>query len=181
MSNWDDMVLVGTIARPHGLQGQVVLNPETDFVDERFKPGAALWTQRNGEPRELVVTSMRVHSGRPIVAFAGYDSIEAVEPLAGLELRLPEEALQPLADGAYYHHQLVGCRVEVAGGGNVGTVRRVEAGAGGALLVVEGARGDVLIPLAADICTGIDVREGRIRIEAPEGLLDLNDPAHTKS
>ena len=36
---WDDMVLVGRIARPHGLRGQVVVNPETDFVEERFAGG----------------------------------------------------------------------------------------------------------------------------------------------
>ena len=42
------MVLVGRIARPHGLRGQVVVNPETDFVEERFAAGAALWTGRRG-------------------------------------------------------------------------------------------------------------------------------------
>ena len=34
------MVLVGRVARPHGLRGHVVVNPETDFVDERFPAGA---------------------------------------------------------------------------------------------------------------------------------------------
>ena len=33
------MVLVGRIARPHGLRGDVVVNPETDFVEERFRRG----------------------------------------------------------------------------------------------------------------------------------------------
>ena len=42
---WDDMVLVGRIARPHGIRGHVVINPETDFVDERFAPGARLWVR----------------------------------------------------------------------------------------------------------------------------------------
>jgi len=32
--DWDEMALVGRIARPHGLRGQVVINPETDFVEE---------------------------------------------------------------------------------------------------------------------------------------------------
>ena len=73
---------------------------------------------------------------------------------------MPEETLQPLEPGAYYEHQLVGCAVETAGGDAVGTVVRVDGGAGGSRLVVDGARGEVLIPLAVDICVEIDVAAG---------------------
>ena len=45
------MVLVGRVARPHGLRGHVVVNPETDFVEERFRPGATLWTRSAGGRR----------------------------------------------------------------------------------------------------------------------------------
>ena len=48
MPAWDEMVLVGRVARTHGLRGQVVVNPETDFVAERFQPGAQVWTRANG-------------------------------------------------------------------------------------------------------------------------------------
>ena len=41
----DDLVLVGTIERPHGLRGEVVVNPLTDFGGERFVPGATLSEQ----------------------------------------------------------------------------------------------------------------------------------------
>ena len=85
------MVLVGRVARPHGLRGQVVINPETDFVDERFKVGAKLWTRSARGDEQLTVTSARVQNGRPVVAFEGFSSIEDVERLAGLELRVPEE------------------------------------------------------------------------------------------
>ena len=46
MAGWDDMVLVGRIARPHGVRGQVIVSPETDFVDERFVSGATMWVRR---------------------------------------------------------------------------------------------------------------------------------------
>ena len=177
---WDDMVLVGTIARPHGLRGHVVVNPETDFVEERFKPGAIVWTRSNGTDRPLAIESARVQNGRPVITFEGYGSIEAVEPLAGLELRIPEDALQPLDAGVFYHHQLTGCAVQTAGGVSIGTVVRVDEGAGGALLVVNGSNGEVLIPLAADICVAIDVQARRISVDAPEGLLELNQPGDAR-
>jgi 16S rRNA processing protein RimM len=179
MPEWDDMVLVGTIARTHGLRGDVIVNPATDFVDERFKPGAEVWTRHDGRETRLVVGSVRVQNGRPVIGFEGFDSVTAAEPLAGRELRVPESALRPLEQGTYYHHQLTGCVVETTGGATVGPVVRVEEGAGGALLVVDGTTGEVLIPLAADICVTIDVDARRIRIEPLEGLLELNVTARS--
>lgn len=169
------MALVGRIARPHGLKGQVVVNPETDFVDERFAVGAVVWTRSNAGQEPLTVASLRVQNGRPIVAFEGFERIEDVERLAGLELRVPEESLRPLQPGTYYEHQLVGCAVETTGGDVVGEVAKVEGGAGASRVVVNGPRGEILIPLAVDICVDIDVERKKIRIDAPEGLLELNE------
>jgi 16S rRNA processing protein RimM len=116
----------------------------------------------------------RVQNGRPVVAFAGFSSIEDVERLAGLDLRVPEAELQPLGEGSYYHHQLVGCVVDTIAGEHVGHVIGVGGGASGSVLEVEGQQGQVLIPLATEICIEIDVTAKRIRIDPPEGLLDMN-------
>jgi len=173
-SPWEDMVLVGRIARPHGLRGEVAVNPETDFVEERFHAGAILWCRTARGVEVLTVAAMRVHKGRPIVGFEGCARIEDVERLAGAELRVPEASLRPLDEGSYYLHELVGCTVETIEQDRVGTVVRVDGGARGSLLAVAGARGEVLIPLAQEICVEIDVRAKRIRVDPPEGLLDVN-------
>ncbi len=169
------MVLVGRIARPHGLRGQVVVNPETDFPAERFGVGAGLWVKQAAGVRELQVATVRFHQRRPVIGFEGIDSIDAAETLAGLELRVPAEVLQPLEPGRFYHHELIGVRVETLDGAVVGEVIRVDGGTGGSRLVVAGRRGEVLIPLALDICVEIDVAAGRIRIDPPDGLLELNE------
>ena len=169
------MALVGRIARPHGLRGQVVINPETDFIEERFAEGATLWARSAAGDEQLTIASVRVQNGRPVVAFEGFTRIEDVERLAGIELRVPEETLQPLQPGTYYEHQLVGCIVETVTGDVVGKVAAVEGGAGATRLVMNGARGEILIPLAVDICVEIDVVNKRIRIDPPEGLLELNE------
>ena len=62
MADWDEMVLVGRIARPHGIRGQVIVNPETDFVEDRFKPGAIFWTRSARGDEQLKVTSARVQT-----------------------------------------------------------------------------------------------------------------------
>jgi len=168
------MVLVGRIGRPHGLRGHVIVTPETDFVDERFRSGALLWTRSNRGEEVLTISSARVQNGRPVIGFEGFATIEDVERLAGLELRVPEDALQPLAEGVYYVHDLVGCVVETTSGERVGEVSKVDGGAGASVLNVAGPRGEVLVPLAADICVEVDIVGRRIRISPPEGLLELN-------
>jgi len=172
---WDDLVLVGRIARPHGLKGHVFVNPETDFAEERFAPGAAFWTRSDRGDERLVVATARMQGARPVIGFEGCERIEDAERLAGLELRVPEEALQPLAEGTYYQHQLVGCVVETVDGERVGEVARVDGGAAGSLLAIEGPNGEILIPLAVDITTHVDVDARRITVNPPEGLLELNE------
>jgi 16S rRNA processing protein RimM len=175
---WEDLVLVGRIARPHGIRGQVVIHPETDFVEERFRPGARMQTRGTTGEETLTISTARVQSGRPIVGFEGCTRIDDVERLAGQELRVPEEELQALEPGRFYHHQLVGCAVETVRGEALGRVERVEGGVGGSRLIVGGQRGEILIPLAAEICVEIDVASKRVRIDPPEGLLDLNEVRH---
>jgi 16S rRNA processing protein RimM len=172
---WESMVTVGRIVRPHGNRGHVVVAPDTDFGHERFKPGAALHVLRDGQPATLDVIAGREHDGRWIVGFAGVSTIDAAETLRGQELRIPADALPPAAPGAFYVHDLIGCRVTTATGDVVGTVERVQLDAGTPLLGVRSTTGEVLIPLAEDICRKVDVAGKKIVVDAPEGLIDLNE------
>ena len=171
---WDEMAVVGRIARAHGNRGQVILNLETDFPEARFYPGAELFITRGEGVEPVTLTSVRFHGGRPVVDIAGVESMDAAEALAGLELRVPADHLASLPQGMFYRHDLVGCRVETRGGDSVGVVREVEGTLNGSRLVVAGASGDVLIPLASEICTAIEPAARRIVIDPPEGLLELN-------
>jgi 16S rRNA processing protein RimM len=171
---WDDLVVVARVARSHGRRGEVILNPETDFLEERFQPGRRFFVLDGPRVGTLVARSVWFHRDRPVVGFDGYESIDQAETLAGTELRIDASDLQPLPPGTYYHHDLIGCRVETADGTEVGTVRSVDGAGVTSRLVVDGPSGEQLIPLAVDICPTIDPAHRRIIIDAPDGLLDLN-------
>ena len=74
----------------------------------------------------------------------------------------------------FYRHDLIGCRVATTRGETIGIVSDVEGTMSGSRLVVEGPDGEVLIPLAAEICTTIDPASKRIVIDPPDGLIDAN-------
>jgi 16S rRNA processing protein RimM len=170
------MAVVGRIARPHGIRGQVVVNLETDFPHERFQPGAEFLIRRSAtsDVVKLVIATVRFHNERPIIGFEGVGDMNAAIALAGSELRIPVEQLATLPPDMFYRHDLVGCAVSATDGLNIGTVTDVEGTLGGSRLVVTTSRGEVLVPLAAAICRSIDVAGKRIVIEPPEGLLELN-------
>lgn len=173
--NWADMAIVGRVARAHGKRGDVIVNSESDFAEARFRPEAVVYVLRDGAVVPLELTAARFHRGRPIVGIRGISTMEAAQGLAGTELRIPRERLQPLPPGRFYRHDLVGCVVRTRLGAEVGTVAAVEGGAEGSRLVVSGASGEVLIPLAAGICVDVDPGGRTIVVDPPDGLLELND------
>jgi 16S rRNA processing protein RimM len=173
--NWDAMAVVGRIARAHGNRGEVIVNLETDFPLERFRPGADVFIERRGVVEALRLTKVRFQHERPVLAIESVATMNDAEALAGFELRVPVERLAALPAGTFYRHELIGCRVETQSGAAIGVVRGVEGTVDRSRLVVDGgSRGEILIPLVAEICTAVDIAGQRIVIEPPEGLLELN-------
>jgi 16S rRNA processing protein RimM len=169
-----DRLLVGRIARAHGNRGHVIVNLETDFAEDRFRVGRILQVGASDAPIARRITGVRFHQGRPIVAFEGVESISDAEALAGADVWLPASEVAPLPDGTFHHHDLVGCEVRDTADAIVGRVTAVEGPMERSHLVVQGDRGEVLIPLAADICIKVDPGAGVIVVNPPEGLLELN-------
>ncbi|MGC1967896.1 MAG: ribosome maturation factor RimM, partial [Candidatus Acidiferrales bacterium] len=116
--------------------------------------------------------------GQAIFHFAACDSVDAAEKLVGLEVQVPLADRVQLPAGSYYISDLVGCEVRDKGGAEIGRVRNVEINgddvSGTPLLVVDSKQGEVLIPLAQEICVNVDTAARRIEVVLPEGLLDLN-------
>ena len=168
----DDLVLVGRVARAHGNRGQVIVNLDTDFPDERFRVGAVVMVGPSATAR--AIREVRFHQGRPIIAFEGIETMNEAEALAGAELKVPAADAGRLPEDTYYHYELIGCEVRDRSGKAIGSVTGVEGTMEMSRLVVAGSHGEVLIPLVAEICTEIDVARRRIVVNPPDGLLDLN-------
>ncbi len=192
-------VLVARILRSRGNKGEVAAELLTDFPERLTRLQEVFVGHAEGkvEPRRMALKSCWLsqnHRGQAVFHFEGVVSITEAEKFRGLEVLLPFEQRVTLPAGQYFVSDLIGCSVfenpssppvvssspcSLAEAPSLlGKVRDVqfpgEEISGTPLLEVETSRGEILIPLAVDICTKIDTAARRIDVMLPEGLRDLN-------
>jgi len=168
--NTDDLLLVGRVARPHGIRGQVIVNPDTDFPDQRFTVGQVLLVGPRETPQPREIRDVRFHQGRPILTLEGIGSIDDAETLAGQEVWMQAASLAPLPEGTFYRHDLVGCEVRDTKDALIGRVTAVEGTLERSHLVVDG---QVMIPMVENICLQIDLGQRRVTVNPPAGLIEI--------
>jgi 16S rRNA processing protein RimM len=173
--SFDDLVAIGRIVRPQGRKGEIIADVLSDRPDRFPRLRRAFVGTPGGDGREVTVASTWPHKGRFVLKLEGVDSIEAAERFRGLELRIPEEELEPLPAGSFYHHQLVGLDVAVVGGRALGAVESIlETGAEAKVLVVRGPEGESLIPFAEGFVSRVDLAARRIEVVS-HGWVDARD------
>jgi len=175
-------VTLARILRARGRRGEVAAEILTDFPERLTQlTYAELWDGKN-PPRRVAIRECWLHNGQAIFLFEGSDSISDAERFVGLQIQIPLSERVVLTAGSYFVTDLIGCEVFQANMSSapekLGDVRDVqstgEAVAGTPVLVVATPHGELLIPLATEICTRIDTAVRRIEVVLPEGLRDLN-------
>lgn len=171
-------LVVGRVAKAHGITGELVVDVRTDDPDERFAPGNRLHLKpsRGGGGRDVVVETARPHGARLLVRLAGVSDRNAADALRG-NLFVVDTADLPEIDDPdeFYDHQLEGLSVRTVDGRALGTVAEVLHTAGGELLAVRGPEGaEVLVPFVGAIVTSVSLADGVVEIDPPDGLLDLD-------
>lgn len=170
----DELILVGRVARAHGNRGQVIVNPDTDFAEDRFRVGQVLLVGPADRTAPRRITASRFHQGRPVVALEGVETMNDAEALAGAELWMGASTIPPLPAGTFYRHDLVGCEVRDVTDAVLGRVTNVQGPIDRSHLVVQGEGGEMLIPLVDHICVRVDLAARVIVINPLEGLLEAN-------
>ncbi|TMB95338.1 MAG: 16S rRNA processing protein RimM [Chloroflexi bacterium] len=154
-----ETLVVGEIRGPHGVRGEVRVDPRTD-VPDRFAPGAVLLCDDVGP---LTVETVRGELGQPIVRFEGINSREAAERLKDRLLRVTREHSRArIAPGSFLWADLVGIAVETPDGLRLGTVRDLLRAGGADILIVDGDGAELLLPMIEGVVRSVDLVERRI-------------------
>lgn len=173
-------LVVGRVAKSHGVRGELVVDIRTDSPEERFAPGSVLLGRapRGGGDAEYVVEAARSHSGRLLLRLEGVGDRDSADALRGTLFLVDSADLDAPDDPEEFHdHQLIGLRADLPDGSALGEVVDVEhSGAGERLVVrrsdVEDGR-NLLVPFVHAIVPEVDLGAGRVVVDPPEGLLEL--------
>ncbi|MGK2866316.1 MAG: ribosome maturation factor RimM [Mycobacterium sp.] len=172
-------LVIGRIAKAHGVTGEVVIDVRTDDPADRFAPGAVLRGRkpRGGPERNFTIETVREHGGRLLVRLTGVDDRNTADELRGTLFLVESGDLPPIEDpDEFYDHQLEGLAVRIPDGTAIGTVTEVLHTAAGELLSVKRAEGtELLVPFVSAIVTGVSLADGTVDIDPPDGLLNIED------
>lgn len=161
-------LVIGKIVAPFGIRGEVKVRIESDDP-ERF---ALLETVYLGKAlRPYTIESSRIHQGSALLHFRGVDDRTAAEALRDQFVYVTMEEALPLGEGEYYVYQIEGLAAVTAEGERLGTVREVLQTGANDVYVIDGPKGEILLPVIPDVILGVDLDAGTITVRIPDGLL----------
>jgi 16S rRNA processing protein RimM len=203
MQSASQWIVLARILRPQGRKGEVLADLFTDFPGRFVRqprvwlapqgfadsPTAASTSTEPSPPLQLAEVAshwlpLGKNAGRIVLRFAGIDSIELAETLAGKEVLVPLAERMTLDSDATYISDLIGCTVydREQPLGTVSNVdfpatpdgaRRLEDAA--PLLAITSPNGDeILVPFVRAFLVALDPAAKSIRMALPEGLAELN-------
>ena len=162
-----DGLVVGVIKTPHGVRGEVSIDPRSD-VPDRFRVGAILECDGLGP---LTIRSIRGTAKVPIVGFDGYESRPDAEALRGRFLRVGVDEARRATKGSYLWADLVGLRAEAPDGEPIGSISDIiRAGETDVFVLTRAQGGELLVPAIASVVREVDVIGGRVVIAPQEEL-----------
>jgi 16S rRNA processing protein RimM len=160
----EDLILIGTITAPQGLDGSVRVHPIGEA--EALVNLKRVHLEKHGW---MSLKNARLHNRNILVIrIAGINTVEAAEGLRGLKLQAEKSEMR-LPDGAFYYHDLIGLLVYSPDKLELGRVRDVIDSGAQDILVIEYQGRDVLVPLQAPY---VRVLADHLEIEPIPGLFE---------
>lgn len=165
---------VGKIVNTQGLKGEVRVISQTDFPELRYKKGSVLTLFQDGKaPVRLVIKSHRKHKNFDIVSFEEHPSINDVEKYRDGILKVEKGDIGELDDNEFYYHEIIGLKVVEEDGTELGKIKEIlSPGANDVWVVQRIKKKDILLPYIESVVKQVDVANGQVIVEIPEGLID---------
>lgn len=166
------LLIVGRIGRVHGVRGEVTVEVRTDSPEQRFQIGSSITTDP-AKSGPLMITDLRWHNGILLLSFNGVSDRGAAEKLKNVLLMAEVDVAESDAD-EYHVQLLIGSTVELVDGTVLGTIDDVLTTKGQNLLSFTRNGKQVLIPFVEAIVPTVDIKNRKVVITPPAGLIDEN-------
>jgi 16S rRNA processing protein RimM len=170
-----DFFNVGKIINTHGIKGELKVMVTSDFPERRFRVGNSLTLFSPDERlrKTITVQSTRWHKNMLLLTCAEMDTMSEAEQYKQWTVKVERAQLQPLADGEYYFHEIIGCAVITDTGQSLGTVRSILTPGANHVWVVQlsDTKKELLLPVIDDVVLHVDTTNKKILVHLLEGLM----------
>ena len=169
MIKQEEVYRIGRLGKAHGIKGEVSFQFDDDIFDR--VDAEYLVLEVEGILVPFFMEEYRFRSNTvALVKFCDVDTQQRASELTGCEVYFPR-VLADEDEGNVSLAMLVGFDIIDAGtGSKVGTIAAVDDTTVNLLFELEDGR---LIPASDDLISDIDMKQGKIRMNIPEGLLEL--------
>jgi 16S rRNA processing protein RimM len=164
-----DFLLIGKVAKPHGLHGQVKVYSYASSSDS-FVGGRKIYLNQGQEMKALLISEIKIQAHSLILHFQGLENRQQAEAISGYSLYLDAKDLQDLPEGEYYWYQLIGSRVYNDQGRFLGLLKEIFSTPAHDIWVIRDDKMELMLPAVQDFVISVDLPQKRIRVR------DFYDP-----
>lgn len=159
---------IGFLRRPHGVQGEIIMDLHTDFPD-RIRSGRRVLVGEKHQP--LVIDTVRPHQDGLLISFRGVDTPEDAAKYRNQWVSVKASDVPPLPEGQYYQYELIGMDVVEDGGRHLGKlVEIIETGANDVYLVRDESAKEILLPVIPSVILNRDMQHRILTVHLLDGL-----------
>ena len=165
-----DLITIGRVIRPHGIDGTLKVLPLTDFP-QHFKSLKGIFLVK-GRITKTTVEHTRFHKGHVLIKVKQCRDRSAAEKWIGAEVKIDSQDLWPLQNGEYYRFQIEGLNVITEEGECLGNVTEIISTGSNDVYVVKKGKKEYLLPAIKEVIKLIDLERKVMIVHLLEGLID---------
>jgi 16S rRNA processing protein RimM len=161
---------VGFLRRPHGLNGEIIMDLHTDFP-ERMKSGRKLYVGEEHKP--MTLTSVRPHQAGLLVKFKGVETPDGAGLFRNQWVFVKAKDAPPLPAGQIYQHELIGFKIFDENDTLLGElVEILETGANDVYVVRDDSGKEILLPAISSVILNVEAGSRLMHVHLLDGLID---------
>jgi 16S rRNA processing protein RimM len=167
-------VAIAKIGRYRGTKGEMFIHPFLELQGSKLADIKATISWPDGRKLETVIIAIRQQANKTVCQLACSNDMDEARALVHGEINIDRSYMSRLDNDEFYVEDLVGLEVVTVNGRELGKVDSIINASLSTLMVI-GSKEEYLVPFVPEIVTEIQLAEGKVIIDPPDGLLELNE------
>jgi 16S rRNA processing protein RimM len=157
---------LGKLRRTHGLKGDLLFEVYTD-TPQMIRQGLQVFVGNAHRP--LKIASARENGKTMLIRFEGVEDCDQAAAYRNQFVMISKSDASPLAEGRFYHHEVIGMQVFDEGGVLLGVLTEIIMTGANDVYVIQPENGEeILLPAIKEFVKEIDRGSNRMTVQLPQ-------------